>query len=49
MKWNTRMTDLLNIGFINKVFTAKELIDNIINGAEKILTEKGIGGFRFTA
>jgi NAD(P)H-dependent flavin oxidoreductase YrpB (nitropropane dioxygenase family) len=38
----------LAIGFINEVVTAKELIEGIITGAEKILIEKGIGGFKFT-
>jgi len=36
----------LAIGFINKVITAKELIEGIITNAEKILTEKGIAGFK---
>lgn len=38
----------LSIGFINEVVSAKELIDGIINGAEKILTDKGIGGFKLS-
>jgi len=35
----------LAIGFIDRVMTAKELIDNIINEAEEILTAGGIGGW----
>ena len=33
-------------GFINEVLTAKELIEGIVGGAEEILMERGIGGFR---
>jgi NAD(P)H-dependent flavin oxidoreductase YrpB (nitropropane dioxygenase family) len=36
----------LAIGFIDKVITAKELIDNIVGEAEEILTTRGIGGWR---
>lgn len=38
----------LSIGFIDRVVTAKELIDGIIGGAEEILTTKGIGGWKLT-
>jgi len=34
------------VGFIDKVVTARELIDGIIKGAEEILTTGGIGGWR---
>jgi NAD(P)H-dependent flavin oxidoreductase YrpB (nitropropane dioxygenase family) len=34
------------VGFIDKVVTARELIDGIIGGAEEILTTGGIGGWR---
>lgn len=36
----------LAIGFIDKIVTVKELIDNIIGEAEDILTSGGIGGWR---
>ncbi len=39
-------TASLAIAFIDRVPTAKELIDSIIQGAEDILVSKGIGGFR---
>jgi NAD(P)H-dependent flavin oxidoreductase YrpB (nitropropane dioxygenase family) len=36
----------LAIGFIDRVMTARELIDGIINEAEELLTSRGIGGWR---
>ena len=36
----------LAIGFIDEIWTAKELIDRIISEAEEILTSGGIGGWR---
>ena len=36
----------LAIGFINEVPTAKELVDSMIGGAEKILTSDGVGGWK---
>jgi len=35
----------LAIGFIDKIVTAKELIDKIIGEAEETLTTSGIGGW----
>jgi len=34
------------VGFIDRVVTARELIEGIIRGAEEILTSGGIGGWR---
>jgi NAD(P)H-dependent flavin oxidoreductase YrpB (nitropropane dioxygenase family) len=34
------------VGFIDRIVTARELIDGIIKGAEEILTSGGIGGWR---
>ena len=36
----------LAIGFIDGIWTAKELIDGIISEAEEILASGGIGGWR---
>jgi hypothetical protein len=38
-------TASLAVGFIDRVVTAKELIDSIIGEAEEILTSGGLGGW----
>jgi len=41
-------TASLAVGFIDRMITAKELIDSIIGGAEEILTSGGLGGWKLT-
>ena len=38
----------LAIGYIDRILTARELIEEIMNEAETILTSRGVGGWRLT-